>query len=95
MFRLATHDALSYVRLYLQEGELWSTCLDNVHVASHPDRTKLLPDLLANKLHTEAGIQVHETRKSTYFDTPNMAPLGPICGAAHPLVQMIPPTVRG
>ena len=54
---LATHDALVEVRRHLREGELLFAYLEDVYVVSKPDRTRALYDLLADRLHTMAGMK--------------------------------------
>ena len=46
---------LAQVRVHLQEGELLFAYLDDVYVVSKPDRTIVLHDSLADKLHTMAA----------------------------------------
>ena len=77
---LAIHDALAEVRVHLQEGELLF-----LYVVSVPDRTRVLYDLLADRLHTMAGIQLHEgktrTRNAAGECPPGWLSWGPIGGA--------------
>ena len=85
LFSLAIHNALAEVRLHLQEGELLFAFLDDVYVVSKPDRTRVLYDLLADRLHAMAGIQLHEGKTRTWNVggecPPGVAELGPTCGA--------------
>ena len=60
LFSLAIHDVPCEVSGQLQEGELLFAYMDDVHVVSKPDRTRFLFDLLANRLHALAGIELHE-----------------------------------
>ena len=61
-FALSTRasTALCEVSSHLQEGELLFANLDDVFVVSKPDRTRFLYDLLANRLHALAGIELHK-----------------------------------
>ena len=80
LFSLAIHDALVEVRRHLREGELLFAFLDDVYVVSKPDRTRPLYDLL-DRLHTTAGIQLHEGKTPTWNAAsecpPGMAQWGP------------------
>ena len=62
-------------------GELLFAYLDDVYVVSKPDRTRALYDLLADRLHNMAGIQLHEGKTRTWNAAgeclPRMALLGP------------------
>ena len=66
LFTPAIHDALAEVRVHLQWGEILFSYLDDVCVVSQPGRTNVLYDLLADRLHTMAGIQLHEGKTRTW-----------------------------
>ena len=81
LFSLAVHNALVEVQAELQPGEFLFAFLDDVYVLSLLERTRKICDLLADKLHSRAGIRLHTGKTRTWnraAEIPEgMAELGP------------------
>ena len=59
LFSLAIHDALLRVKESMLPGELLFAFLDVVYVVSHPSRTRVVYNLLAEAFHEHAGIELN------------------------------------
>ena len=81
LFSLAIHNALAAVKEELEAGEMLFAFLDDIHVLSRRDRTRLIFNLLAEKLHLQAGIQLHAGKTRTWNKSgtrpPDVDDLGP------------------
>ena len=62
LFSLAIHNALNEAKQEMWDGEELFAFLDDVYIVSSPERTRHLYNLVAEKLRSVAGIQLH-TRK--------------------------------
>ena len=81
LFSLAIHNALAAVKEELEAGEMLFAFLDDIYVLSRRDRTRPMYNLLAEKLHLQAGIQLHAGKTRTWKKSgtrpPDVDDLGP------------------
>ena len=81
LFSLAIHNALAAVKEELEAGEMLFAFLDDIYVFSRSDRTRPIYNLLAEKLHLQAGIQLHASKTRTWNKSgtrpPDVDDLGP------------------
>ena len=59
-FSLAIHNALAEVKCQMQDGEFLFAFLDDVYIIANPARTRTIYNLVQDRLHTMAGIQLHQ-----------------------------------
>ena len=60
LFSLAIHNALAEVKGQMQDGEFLFAFLDDVCIIASPARTRTIYNLVQDRLHTMAGIQLHQ-----------------------------------
>ena len=81
LFSLAIHNALLEAKLEMLDGEELFAFLDDVYIVSSPERTRYLYNLVAEKLWSVAGIQLHTGKTRCWNQNgrcpPNMVDLGP------------------
>ena len=66
LFSLAVHNALAEVQEELLPNEFLSAFLDDVYVLSLLNRTREIYNLLADTLHSRAGIRLHSGKTRTW-----------------------------
>ena len=89
LFSLAVHNALAEVQEEILPGEFLFAFLDDVSVLSLLERTRKIFNLLAEKLHSRAGIRLHSGKTRTWnraAEIPEgMEELGPEVRSSHGL----------
>ena len=67
LFSLAIHNALAEVKGQMQDGEFVFAFLDDVYIISSPARTRTINILVQDRLHTMAGIQLHQGKTRVWI----------------------------